>query len=664
MGTTFSIEKKQIMAAPPLEDSSLPAIASAVNAQQKRNTSLGQDDGLFIGYGFVDSCYPYFSQDLYGRTLEPAELLTCVLENDYLRAEFLPEYGGRMWSLFDKVSNKELLFKNSVLRVGNLATRNAWFSGGVEWNCGIVGHHPYTCSPMHTAAFRLGDGTPVLRMFQFERIRGAVYQIDAFLPEASRVLFCRVKIINPNADTIPMYWWSNIAAPEQPGARVITHAHAAYTDYATGSVHKAAVPGDGADVTYPENIPTSADYFWKVDDGARKFICQVDAEGFGLAQTSTRLLKGRKLFTWGQSRGGDRWQSYLTADGEAGRYLEIQAGLARTQYECLPMPTKTSWEWIETYGAISVDPQSAHGEWDAAIRETERRLDEIITGGDLEALLHDTRDTIGNHPADEPVLRADGFGALEVLRLEHCGVANPFSYLDFGEPGEAQKDWLKLMRRGYMGEHDTGAKPESWMCRPEWIALMEKAVHSADRFNWYTHLQLGVAYLYLNKAEQAERLLARSVELAPSCWGLYALSQAARIRGDDNAYSGLLCKAAEMNKYDASLSREAMKALVETGQHKSALRFASALPADIAGIGRIRLLWAVAHLNSGNIAEAEAILYDNGALIVPDYHESESSLTDLWFAVQKAKCAKENREYDEKSLIPPPEFDYRANVPG
>ena len=40
---------------------------------------------------------------------------------------------------------------NPVFQPGNLAIRNAWFSGGVEWNMGIRGHSVYTCSPVFAA---------------------------------------------------------------------------------------------------------------------------------------------------------------------------------------------------------------------------------------------------------------------------------------------------------------------------------------------------------------------------------------------------------------------------------------------------------------------------------------------------------------------------------
>lgn len=41
-------------------------------------------------------------------------------------------------------------------------------SGGVEWNCGIFGHHVHTCDTLFTAITKLQDGTPVLRMYEYE----------------------------------------------------------------------------------------------------------------------------------------------------------------------------------------------------------------------------------------------------------------------------------------------------------------------------------------------------------------------------------------------------------------------------------------------------------------------------------------------------------------
>src|ERR1035437_7580947 len=83
---------------------------------------------------------PYRMQDRYSRKKEPRAFTSAVLENDILRAVFLPELGGRLVSLIHKPLQRELLARNPVFQPANLALRNAWFSGGVEWNIGHYGH--------------------------------------------------------------------------------------------------------------------------------------------------------------------------------------------------------------------------------------------------------------------------------------------------------------------------------------------------------------------------------------------------------------------------------------------------------------------------------------------------------------------------------------------
>ena len=43
----------------------------------------------------------YLMQDRYSRKRLPLKLKSFVLENKYLKARFLPEYGGRQYSLID-----------------------------------------------------------------------------------------------------------------------------------------------------------------------------------------------------------------------------------------------------------------------------------------------------------------------------------------------------------------------------------------------------------------------------------------------------------------------------------------------------------------------------------------------------------------------------------
>ena len=141
-----------------------------------------------IRYGRVDNILPYSIQDGYGRDRNTRDFKVAILENEILKATFLLKFGGRLWSLYHKQAQRELLYVNPVFQPANLALRNAWFSGGVEWNIGTIGHSPFTCAPMHVARVERPDGTPILRMFEWERIRQVPFQIDAFLPDGSEVL--------------------------------------------------------------------------------------------------------------------------------------------------------------------------------------------------------------------------------------------------------------------------------------------------------------------------------------------------------------------------------------------------------------------------------------------------------------------------------------------
>src|SRR4051812_23158165 len=101
-----------------------------------------------LAQGRVTSLLPYLLQDRYDRTLAPREHRVAVLENEFLRAEFLLDLGGRLRTLVDLSTGRELLYANPAFQPANLALREAWFAGGVEWNIGIRGHTPLTCAPV------------------------------------------------------------------------------------------------------------------------------------------------------------------------------------------------------------------------------------------------------------------------------------------------------------------------------------------------------------------------------------------------------------------------------------------------------------------------------------------------------------------------------------
>ena len=652
-------EKMQVRCVDLGRESSLPMLYE-VNTQDKPTPSvLPEGDGLYLQYRFVKSAFPYRAQDNYTRDYVCNELDSIVLENEYLKASFVPSQGGKLWSLFDKVAGMELLFANPVMRPAYLATRNAWCSGGVEWNCGILGHHPFTCEQLFTATLTGPEGEPILRMYEYERIRGVVYQMDFSLPAGSKVLFARMRVVNPSFRDTAMYWWSNIAVPEVEHSRVVVPADDAYTTV-NGAVTVVPTPiRDGVDVTYPENNPVSVDYFFRTIKERRKYTCQLSPEGYGLFEASTSLLKGRKIFVWGQGPGGKKWQEYLSGEGNNGRYCEIQCGLAYSQYECLPMPPATAWEWLEIYGAMNADGEKVHGAWVDARAEVEARIDDIVTAEALEKRLEDTRE-YALRPAEKLLYVGSGWGALENLRREKAGLSQMCSHLDFGPLGEAQESWTNLLNNGTMGEYTGEEAPRSWMRQKEWTALMEEAANTSDKENWYTLLQLGSTWLAEPDLMRAEYYLNRSLSAKRTAWGVYAMAELKRIQGKEEEAVMLAVEAANLMPTDGNLAKMAARMLHKAEAYEKQIAFVDSRSEEIQELPRIRLYHAFALAYSGDVDGAEALIYRDGRwLEVPDIQEGELSLSELWYRIQEVRAEHEGKTLDRDAVSPPYAIDFR-----
>lgn len=91
-----------------------------------------EEERRYVNYGAVEGHLPYLVQGDYDRERRKRSFRVAVLENEVLRAIFLLDFGGRLWSLFHKGDRRELLYLNPVFQPVNFAIRNAWFSGGVE----------------------------------------------------------------------------------------------------------------------------------------------------------------------------------------------------------------------------------------------------------------------------------------------------------------------------------------------------------------------------------------------------------------------------------------------------------------------------------------------------------------------------------------------------
>ena len=72
---------------------------------------------------------------------------------------------------------------------------------------------------MHAGVVRRADGD-VLRLWEWERTRDLVLQVDLSLPEGSDRLYASTRVVNPDPEDKPLYWWTD-------GARVAVIAYGA-----------------------------------------------------------------------------------------------------------------------------------------------------------------------------------------------------------------------------------------------------------------------------------------------------------------------------------------------------------------------------------------------------------------------------------------------------
>jgi len=650
---------KQLFRGSPLNgESPLPSLAKIEVTQNNLISKLPEGDSLFPGYGAVDCLHPYTQQNRYDRELLEIETDVAILENEHLKAVFLPAYGGRLWQLWDKDAQRDLLFTNDVLRPSNLGLRNAWFSGGVEWNCGMAGHHPFTCSPMFTAAYE-ADGVPVLRMYQWERIRNVTYQIDFCLPDDSRFLYARTRIHNPDHETVPMYWWSNTAVPEKEGARVAVPASDAYV-VENGFIIREPFPFPGdVDVSYPMNTKGQKDYFYNLPDAARKYEGYIFADGTGMIQASTSRLKGRKLFVWGQQPGGETWQRFLNEG--AGSYVEIQAGLGRTQYGCEPMQPYGTWEFAEVYGPIAIDPDVQKADYPVFCTAVETALEKAIPAEFLEEWLASTVSSMGRNHV-KALSCGGGEAALENRLRISVGLPVLNAGLDFGETGPAQNDFEHLLTYGYMPQRGGDYIPETFVSGRQWRELLETAATGPDRDNWLTWYHLGIVLMDDdNHNRQGDRqisgisavsALMRAADLEANGPVLYALSEELIRLSRFGEAAACAIKSARLFGGDLSVAKDAMRILVSTCAYNLALALYDSLPENIRVDGRIEFWYASALVYSDRCEEALSILNRPG-YAPADFRESEQSVNLL--------CEEIRRRTGDVDITLPHQLNFNAH---
>lgn len=654
-----------------LEENRLPKFRDKHYDQTLESFGFSAEEMKGYGCQTGKRILPYLVQDLYSREKHEITCKAIVLENGHIRAVFLPQYGMRLISLYSFDQKRELLFKNPALQFANLAIRDAWFAGGIEWNIGQLGHAFTTSDSVFAGVVKGENGEEILRCYEYERCKGLYWSVDFSLEEGERFLTAYVRVINPKKEAVPMYWWTNIAVPEEDGTRIFSGTKEVIYINPSSNESGSSVKGMShgqmpylpslpeRDASYPVNFNFSSEYFFQnEEDGAKTWEAAAYPDDFLFFERSTPFLRYRKMFCWGTQQGGQNWKNYLSLKGR-GNYVELQAGLAPTQMHGIMMPGETVWDFVQVFGGTGISYHEMSGSWQEGQKVAQKAVNRAVSSKSLEEKLRK-----GREHADLPVLRllhqGSGFGALEEIRSPGCtsrGLCFPESSVT-----EREELWLSLLRNSFIADIPVDELPPSYMVDERYRMFLEKA---ASGGGYLANVLLGILDYENGQYEKGIALFEKSNAIRKNPLALRNLFAAWKDRDAKKAArymeEALNLFAVPRREY----MEEYVEFLMEQKLYEKAWAFYEALPEPEKDneFVRMQLLPAAVRLKKMDFLEKQ---YQHEFARI---REGARGYTDNYFVYQALlESEEQGTEFDEELVLKymrqnevPMEIDFRQN---
>ena len=293
--------------------------------------------------------YPYIS---YAETSNRPVLKKyhfVVLENSRVKITICPDLGGKVYSMIDKRSGKEVLYVPGDIRQTRILPRFYFVAGGIEVSFPIS-HTPVQNEKLSYEVDSASDRIYVTcgeRELRF----GMQWSVEYSLGENDAYLTERVVYTNPGNQAYPWMSWSNAALPCSPDTKF---------DFPKGRVLRHASKVDTIDWT-KQGPRTEADihemtgYFWESKD-VNVFGAYTPSRGTGLYHLAKpEIAGGVKLWSYGV--GADSTWSVLSTPRHQ-TYLEIQGGPLNDQSVKAELaPGETKWHveyWMPTARPLDI----------------------------------------------------------------------------------------------------------------------------------------------------------------------------------------------------------------------------------------------------------------------------------------------------------------------
>ncbi len=272
--------------------------------------------------------YPYPMQDTLTNKRVDKSYNAVYLENEYLRVTVLPELGGKLYAIYDKTAQRDVLYTNHVVKYAMVGIRGAWISGGIEWNF-PDGHTLTTVSPVDYVTRMEEDGSACVVVGDTERVQRMQWAVAIRLRPGRK--FVETEVTLNNRREVPgRYWfWATAAAKATDDMRFVYPMREAYPHafWPVFSFPK----HNGVDLGTYREVTNYLSLFAR--ESKRDFLgVYYEKSDWGIVHVANRNeLPGKKTWTWGTDDAGQIWVDKLTDND--GQYVEFQAGRFETQME-------------------------------------------------------------------------------------------------------------------------------------------------------------------------------------------------------------------------------------------------------------------------------------------------------------------------------------------
>lgn len=271
--------------------------------------------------------YPYAMLDDLTDDRVPMMYRAIYLENKYLKITILPDLGGHVYSVYDKIDHREVLYRDNVIKYGLVGPRGAWISGGMEFSFPFA-HTTDTVSSVNSVLRHNPDGSATSVVGAVDWVSNMHWEISITLrPNTARVEE-GVTLFNSTPRNHLYLFWTNAAVHATDDLQYIYPMRETIYDDPFAVAQSWPV-WKGIDQSWYKNDSGAMAAFGR--DVQRNFFgIYYHASNYGVVHVADfRQDPGKKIWTWGTAPVGKIWDHILSDDD--GSYNEIQSGRFYTQ---------------------------------------------------------------------------------------------------------------------------------------------------------------------------------------------------------------------------------------------------------------------------------------------------------------------------------------------